>query len=130
MPATCHSLISRYSLITSAARKERLRPVLLASLSNRFLAAEATRNREGRRAHGFDFLCSLVYNIARRPTYAIRTTGPPRLMLRFAATLPTLSFSPGIHVSYAETVLHMRDGLPKLKDFPSELGGSGESIAE
>jgi hypothetical protein len=24
----------------------------------------------------------------------------------------------------------MKDGLPKLKDFPAELGGSGEAIAE
>jgi hypothetical protein len=24
----------------------------------------------------------------------------------------------------------MKDGLPKLKDFPAELGGSGETIAE
>jgi len=24
----------------------------------------------------------------------------------------------------------MKDGLPKLKDFPKELGGSGETIAE
>jgi hypothetical protein len=31
---------------------------------------------------------------------------------------------------YAETVLPMRDGLPKLKDFPAEFGGSGEAIAE
>ena len=38
--------------------------------------------------------------------------------------------SPGVHVNYAETVLPMRDGLPKLKDFPAELGGSGEVIAE
>ena len=48
----------------------------------------------------------------------------------FAATLPTLPFTPGVHVNYAETVLPMRDGLPKLKDFPAELGGSGEMIAE
>ena len=48
----------------------------------------------------------------------------------FAATLPTLDFVPGVHVNYAETVLPMRDGLPKLKDFPSELGGSGESVPE
>jgi hypothetical protein len=48
----------------------------------------------------------------------------------FAATLPTLTFSPGLHVNYAETVLPMRDGLPKLKDFPAELGGSGERVAE
>jgi hypothetical protein len=48
----------------------------------------------------------------------------------FAATIPTLKFAPGVHVNYAETVLPMRDGLPKLKDFPAEFGGSGEMIAE
>jgi len=48
----------------------------------------------------------------------------------FAATIPTFPFVPGVHVNYAETVLPMRDGLPKLKDFPAELGGSGEMIAE
>jgi hypothetical protein len=35
-----------------------------------------------------------------------------------------------VHVNYASTVLHMKDGLPKLKDFPEEMGGSGEAIAE
>ena len=48
----------------------------------------------------------------------------------FAATLPALSFKPGVHVNYAETVLPMRDGLPKFKDFPTNHGGSGEQIAE
>ncbi len=48
----------------------------------------------------------------------------------FAATIPSLPFVPGIHVNYAETVLPMRDGLPKMKDFPAELGGSGETVAE
>ena len=48
----------------------------------------------------------------------------------FAATLPDLDFQPGVHVNYAETVLPMRDGLPKLKDFPAEFGGFGEAIAE
>jgi len=48
----------------------------------------------------------------------------------FAATLPSLDFVPGVHVNYAETVLPIKDGLPKLKDFPSELGGSGAAIPE
>src|SRR5262245_35054169 len=48
----------------------------------------------------------------------------------YAATIPTLEFRPGVHVNYAETVLRMKDGLPKLKDFPKEFGGSGETIAE
>ena len=47
-----------------------------------------------------------------------------------AATIPTFRFSPGVHVNYADTVLPMRDGLPKLKDFPAELGGSGETVNE
>lgn len=48
----------------------------------------------------------------------------------FAATIPTLEFQPGVHVNYAETVLPIRDGLPKMKDFPADLGGSGELMAE
>jgi hypothetical protein len=48
----------------------------------------------------------------------------------YAATLPTLKFGPGLHVNYAETVLPIRDGLPKFKDFPKEFGGSGELIPE
>ena len=48
----------------------------------------------------------------------------------FSATLPTLAFVPAVHVNYAETVLRMRDGLPKLKDFPAEFGGSGLAVPE
>jgi hypothetical protein len=48
----------------------------------------------------------------------------------YAATLPTLKFTPSVHVNYAETVLPMRDGLPKFRDFPADFGGSGEVIAE
>jgi hypothetical protein len=54
----------------------------------------------------------------------------PDLVDMFVSTFPTLAFSPSVHVNYAETVLPVRDGLPKLKDFPQELGGSGEMIAE
>jgi hypothetical protein len=50
--------------------------------------------------------------------------------MSFAATLPTLKFSPGVHVNYAETVLPMRDGVTKLRDFPKEFGGSGEVVPE
>lgn len=61
----------------------------------------------------------------------LMTNHPPLgLVDVFAATLPTLKFRPGVHVNYAETVLSMRDGVPKLKDFPKEFGGSGEVIAE
>jgi hypothetical protein len=48
----------------------------------------------------------------------------------YAATIPSLPFKPALHVNYAETVLPMQDGLPKLKDFPRELGGSGDAMPE
>ncbi|MEO8778663.1 MAG: GFA family protein [Rhodanobacter sp.] len=59
-------------------------------------------------------------------------TSHPTLNLTdvFAATIPTLTFVPGVHVNYAETVLPMKDGLPKLRDFPAELGGSGQAVPE
>jgi hypothetical protein len=47
-----------------------------------------------------------------------------------AAVLPTLPFNPTVHLNYAEMVLRMKDGLPKLKDFPAEAGGSGELLPE
>jgi hypothetical protein len=48
----------------------------------------------------------------------------------FAATIPSFPFAPGVHVNYESTVLPMKDGLPKFKDFPAESGGSGETLAE
>jgi hypothetical protein len=47
-----------------------------------------------------------------------------------AAMLPALRFQPGVHVNYQETVQRMRDGLPKLRDFPKQLGGSGQAVPE
>ena len=55
---------------------------------------------------------------------------PVGLVDVYAATIPTLNFVPGVHVNYTETVLPMKDGLPKLKDFPAELGGSGIMVPE
>lgn len=48
----------------------------------------------------------------------------------YAAVIPDLPFQPGLHVNYQEAVLHVSDGLPKLKDFPAEMGGSGEELPE
>ena len=48
----------------------------------------------------------------------------------YAATIPEFPFAPGVHVNYESTVLPMRDGLPKFKDFPEESGGSGETLPE
>ena len=48
----------------------------------------------------------------------------------FASTIPDFPFKPGVHVNYESSVLPINDGLPTLKDFPAELGGSGEAMEE
>jgi hypothetical protein len=48
----------------------------------------------------------------------------------YAAVIPGIAFKPVVHLHYAEAVLPMKDGLPKLKDFPAEVGGSGAMLAE
>lgn len=55
---------------------------------------------------------------------------PFKLVDVFVAMLPEMPFKPAMHVNYQESVLPIRDGLPKLRDFPKELGGSGELLPE
>jgi hypothetical protein len=47
----------------------------------------------------------------------------------YAAVIPDFPFKPGVHVNYQETRLPMKDGLPKLKDLPAEMGGTGIAMA-
>lgn len=61
----------------------------------------------------------------------VLTDHPPwNLVDVYAATIPTFPFKAGLHVHYQETVLRMKDGLPKMKDVPKEMGGSGETLPE
>lgn len=48
----------------------------------------------------------------------------------YAAVIPDFPFRAGIHVHYAESKLHAKDGLPKMQDLPKEMGGSGLSVVE
>lgn len=48
----------------------------------------------------------------------------------YAAIVPDVPFKPGIHVNYQEAVLRIHDGMPKLKDVPEEMGGSGAGMGE
>jgi hypothetical protein len=86
---------------------------------------------------GGEFLASFSKTPLSQRRYCIKCGGhimtghdPINLVDVYAATIPDLDFKPALHVNYAETVLPMHDGLPKLKDFPAELGGSGESVPE
>jgi hypothetical protein len=59
------------------------------------------------------------------------TEHPPwNLVDVYAAVIPRLPFKAALHVNYQETVLPMRDGLPKQRNLPKEMGGSGELIRE
>jgi len=48
----------------------------------------------------------------------------------YAALLPGLDFKPMMHVFYGEKMVSVKDGLPKLKDMPAEMGGSGDLLPE
>ncbi|WP_018898173.1 GFA family protein [Rhizobium sp. 2MFCol3.1] len=48
----------------------------------------------------------------------------------YAPVIPDLDYKPTMHVNYEDTILHVKDGLPKFKDMPSEMGGSGVELPE
>lgn len=48
----------------------------------------------------------------------------------YAAVIPDFPYKAGIHVNYEEARLRLHDGLPKMKDLPKEMGGSGVSLPE
>ena len=48
----------------------------------------------------------------------------------YAALIPDFKYQPGLHVFYSESVLPIKDGLPKMNDLPAEMGGSGQTLPE
>ncbi len=48
----------------------------------------------------------------------------------YAAILPTLALKPDLHVHSGESVLPIKNGLPKFKDLPTAFGRSGEVVPE
>jgi hypothetical protein len=48
----------------------------------------------------------------------------------YAAVIPEFPHRAGVHVHYQETKLRIRDGVPKMKDLPKEMGGSGANLPE
>jgi len=48
----------------------------------------------------------------------------------YAASIPEFPYRAALHVNYQETKLRIKDGLPKMKDMPKEMGGSGVTLPE
>lgn len=80
-----------------------------------------TYNKSPQSARSFCKLCG-GHVFTRHPNWNLTDV--------YAATIPEFPFKAAVHVHYQESVLPIRDGLPKLKDLPKEMGGSGELLAE
>jgi hypothetical protein len=48
----------------------------------------------------------------------------------YPALMPGFRHEPTMHVHYVSRMISMPDGLPKFRDLPAEIGGSGEMLAE
>ena len=48
----------------------------------------------------------------------------------YAAVLEDFPFEPVLHVNYENKTVSVKDGLPKFKDLPEPLGGSGEVLPD
>jgi predicted GNAT family acetyltransferase len=59
-------------------------------------------------------------------------TDHPRMRLVdvYANLLEGCTHTPTLHANYASKMVSVRDGLPKYKDLPAELGGSGEMLPD
>jgi predicted GNAT family acetyltransferase len=53
-----------------------------------------------------------------------------RLVDVYANLLQGFTHQPTMHVNYGSKMISVRDGLPKFRDLPAELGGSGEAMAD
>jgi len=59
-------------------------------------------------------------------------TDHPRMRLIdvYASLLRGYTHEPTLHANYASKMVSVKDGLPKFRDLPAELGGSGETLAD
>ena len=59
-------------------------------------------------------------------------TEHPRMRLTdvYANLLQGCAHEPTLHANYASKMVSVHDGLPKYKDLPAELGGSGETLPD
>lgn len=55
---------------------------------------------------------------------------PMNLLDVYPAILGGFEFKPDMHVHYGESVLPIKDGLPKFQDLPEEAGGSGKLLTD
>ena len=59
-------------------------------------------------------------------------TDHPRMRLIdvYANLLQGYTHEPTLHANYGSKMVSVKDGLPKFRDLPADLGGSGETLAD
>lgn len=59
-------------------------------------------------------------------------TDHPRMRLIdvYATLLRGYTHEPTLHANYGSRMVSVKDGLPKFRDLPADLGGSGETLAD
>ena len=53
-----------------------------------------------------------------------------RLIDVYANLLQGFTHQPTLHANYGSKMVSVKDGLPKFRDLPAELGGSGETLPD
>ena len=48
----------------------------------------------------------------------------------YAVLLEDFDYKPTLHVNYESKIVSVPDGLPKFRDMPKEVGGSGETMPD
>lgn len=48
----------------------------------------------------------------------------------YAVLMPDFTHVPTLHVFYEHRTISLKDGLPKFKDLPVDIGGSGEMLPD
>lgn len=101
-------------------------PVLWPRANVQFTAGEDKLRRFSKTAHseGGRFTCGVCDGVV--GAYLADSD----LFDIFSGLFSDFEFTPTVHINYENTVLPIRDGLPKLKDMPEEWGGSGQLLDE
>jgi|SRR4051794_25218178 hypothetical protein len=92
-------------------------------------AVEVTRGREQLGSHQKTPLSNRRF-CTRCGGHLFTEHAPWGLVDVYAAVIPDFPFRAQLHVNYGERVLRLTDGLPKQRDLPKEMGGSGVLLEE
>ena len=48
----------------------------------------------------------------------------------YHAITPSLKFEPKMHINACESIIDLKDELPRFSEMPKEMGGTGKMVGE